>query len=115
MRTMRRAMATLVAFGMLAGLGLSGSALAQDASTSAGDEPLTFIVGLTNNIVTVNPFARDRGAGVRAAVDAVRPALRLLPGRHVRRARPRHRDARPRRTAASRPTASRGRSRSATT
>ena len=35
MRTIRRAMATIVVFGMLAGLGLSGSALAQDASTSA--------------------------------------------------------------------------------
>jgi peptide/nickel transport system substrate-binding protein len=56
MRTIRRAMATIVVFGMLAGLGLSGSALAQDASTSATDEPLTFIIGLTNNIVTVNPL-----------------------------------------------------------
>jgi peptide/nickel transport system substrate-binding protein len=41
---------------MLTGLGLSGSALAQDASPSAGEEPLTFIVGLTNNMVTVNPL-----------------------------------------------------------
>ncbi len=56
MRTTHKAMATIVAFGMLAGLGLSGTALAQDASTSAADEPLTFIFGLTNNMVTVNPL-----------------------------------------------------------
>jgi peptide/nickel transport system substrate-binding protein len=49
-------MATIVALGMLAGLGLSGSALAQDASPSASEEPLTFIVGVKNNIVTVNPL-----------------------------------------------------------
>jgi peptide/nickel transport system substrate-binding protein len=41
---------------MLAGIGLSGSALAQDASPTAGEEPLTFIIGLTNNMVTVNPL-----------------------------------------------------------
>ena len=56
MRTIRRAMATILALGMLAGLGLSGNALAQDASPSATEEPLTFIVGQTNNIVTVNPL-----------------------------------------------------------
>jgi peptide/nickel transport system substrate-binding protein len=56
MRTIRRAMAAIIALGMLAGLGLSGTALAQDASPSTGEEPLTFIIGLTNNMVTVNPL-----------------------------------------------------------
>lgn len=56
MKTIRRALATFVALGMLAGLGLTGTASAQDATTSASEEPLTFIVGLTNNIVTVNPL-----------------------------------------------------------
>jgi peptide/nickel transport system substrate-binding protein len=56
MRKRRRASATVVALGMLTAFGLSSSAQAQDASPSAGEEPLTFIVGLTNNMVTVNPL-----------------------------------------------------------
>ena len=115
MRTIRRAMATIVVLGMLAGLGLSGSALAQDASTSATDEPLTFIIGLTNNIVTVNPLRAIEAPEYELLsmqynllFDFAKEDMSAVPG-------PRRPRCRPRRTAGSRPTASPGRSRSATT
>lgn len=54
MRTIRRAMATVVAVGMVAGLGLAGTALAQD--TSPSDEKISFVIGTTTGLPTVNPF-----------------------------------------------------------
>ena len=56
MRRARRIVAATAVLGMLAGISLSSSALAQDASSSASAEPLTFIIGLTNNVVTFNPL-----------------------------------------------------------
>lgn len=52
MRTIRRAMATFVALGMLAGLGLSGTATAQDTT----DEKISFVIGTTIGLPTVNPL-----------------------------------------------------------
>ncbi len=54
MRTIRRAMATVVAIGMVAGLGLAGTAFAQD--TSPSDEKISFVIGTTTGLPTVNPF-----------------------------------------------------------
>jgi len=52
MRTIRRALATFVALGMLAGLALAGTAQAQDTS----DEKISFVIGTTAGLPTVNPL-----------------------------------------------------------
>ena len=58
MKRTARAVALVAAFGMLGGLALSGTALGQSSEPSGSDstEPITFIIGLNNNIITVNPL-----------------------------------------------------------
>ncbi len=58
MKRTARAVALVAALGMLGGLALSGTALGQSSEPSGSDsaEPITFIIGLTNNIITVNPL-----------------------------------------------------------
>ena len=58
MKRTARAIALVAVLGMLGGLALSGTALGQsdEPSGSDGAEPITFIIGLTNNIITVNPL-----------------------------------------------------------
>ena len=58
MKRTARAIALVAVLGMLGGLALSGTALGQSDEPSGSDsaEPITFIIGLTNNIITVNPL-----------------------------------------------------------
>ena len=58
MKRTARAIALVAALGMLGGLALSGTALGQrsEPSGSDGTEPITFIIGLNNNMITVNPL-----------------------------------------------------------
>ena len=58
MKRTARAVPLVAALGMLGGLALSGVAVGQSSEPSGSDsaEPITFIIGLTNNIITVNPL-----------------------------------------------------------